>query len=70
VLYCSIKVVSLTGTHTGNNVTFSWVMENGLSFSFTGVYAQSSNTGRKFLNGISSGATLPPIGTTFEREGN
>jgi methionine-rich copper-binding protein CopC len=69
-VYCALDVVSLTGTHSGNNVSFTWTMANGLTFNFTGVFAESSHTTRKFLNGVTSGATMPAVGTSFEREGN
>jgi hypothetical protein len=66
---CELNAVAITGTVSGNSVTFTVTMENNLTFTFTGAFSQTGTT-NPFLTGVMSGATLTPVGVNFEREGN
>jgi hypothetical protein len=56
------KMTSLTGTLNGSQLTFSYTLDNGRTFSFTGSAASS-----KSIAGTLSGATQPPVGLSMER---
>lgn len=64
-----VQVSSVTGTVSGNTVAFTITTANGLTFSFTGAYAANpSGQPNSWIIGRISGATLPAVGITFEKQ--
>lgn len=58
-----VRVTSTTGTISGNNITYSFTLENGRTFSVTGIVQDN-----QLMAGSISGATLPSSKITFEKD--
>jgi len=58
-----VRVVSTSGSINGNNITYSFTLENNRTFSFTGVVEDN-----KLMGGTISGATLASSKITFEKD--
>ena len=58
-----VRVVSTTGSVNGNNITYSFALENGRTFSFTGVVQDN-----QLMGGTISGTTLAASKITFEKD--
>ncbi len=63
-----VQVTSVTGTVNGNAVEFTIATANGLTFLFTGAYANPSGQPNSWIIGRISGATLRSVGITFEKQ--
>ncbi len=64
-----VAVTSATGTVNGNAVAFTITTANGLSFAFSGAFAANpSGQPNSWIVGRISGATLPAVGITFEKQ--
>jgi hypothetical protein len=58
-----VRVTSTTGSVTGNNISYSFTLENGRTFSFTGIVQDN-----RLMGGSITGATLPSSKITFEKD--
>ncbi len=62
-----IPITAVSGTVNGTSVSFTMTTSNGLTFTFVGAFATATN-GNSWLIGTISGATLPAVGMSFERQ--
>jgi hypothetical protein len=58
-----VRVISTSGSINGNNITYSFTLENNRTFSFTGVVQEN-----KLMGGTISGPTLAASKITFEKD--
>ena len=63
-----VRIASATGNVSGNAVTFTLTGANGLTFTFAGAFTSSNGSPNPWIIGSISGATLRPVGITFEKQ--
>ncbi|WP_310572333.1 Ig-like domain-containing protein [Gemmatimonas sp.] len=64
----NVRIASVTGSVSGNAVTFTLTGSNGLTFTFTGAFTNANGSPNPWIIGSIGGATLRPVGITFEKQ--